>query len=147
MVDDEGEETGDIEFNIKMPASGVSKKTGRPWARRPVLVDAALNPIDPRKVKIGGGTRGAVSFEFRPYSATTTTGAGVSLRMVGVQVIDLVQFGQKDPASLGFGAVAGGFTAASVADDEDEADDDDDSPYGEASEDVAAGEDDDPPAF
>ena len=41
-----GEDTGNWLFNFKMRASGVSKRTGRPWERKPALFDSLGTPIN-----------------------------------------------------------------------------------------------------
>ena len=89
-VEDEetGEPTGEIEFKFTMKASGVSKKTGKPWTRRPKLFDAKGAPLIthdrtgkklPSCPDIGGGSIGKISYQFIPYAPTTTVGASVNL--------------------------------------------------------------------
>jgi hypothetical protein len=103
-VEDEesGEPTGEVEFKFTMKASGVSKKTGKPWTRKPALFDAKGNPIK-GEVEIGGGTIGKISFQIIPYAPTTTVGASCKLALEAVQIIELRQFGDKSASAYGFG--------------------------------------------
>jgi hypothetical protein len=96
---DDGNENGDYKFNFKMAASGRNKTTGETWSRKPVLFDAKLKPlINP---KVGGGSTIKVKFEMFLFY-TPLVGAGVSLRLLAVQILDLVEYG---------GASADGFAA------------------------------------
>lgn len=95
------DETEEHKFSFKMQATGVSKKTKEEFTQRPVLFDAKLAPM-PDDAKIGGGSEGYVSFEFNKFY-TALVGAGVSLRLKGVQVTKLVEFG-ADAGYYGFEA-------------------------------------------
>jgi hypothetical protein len=88
---------GSVTISFKMVASGVSKKTGEAWTRRPVLFDAAGTPYTtiPR---VGGGSTVRVSFELNQYARPSTEQkgvvlAGANLRLEAVQIIELVEFG------------------------------------------------------
>ncbi len=102
-VEDEetGEPTGEVEFKFTMRASGVSKKTGKPWTRKPSLFDAKGKPIT-GEPEIGGGTIGKISFQLIPYAPTPTVGASAKLALEAVQIIELRQFGGKSASSYGF---------------------------------------------
>lgn len=117
-VEDEetGEPTGDIEFKFTMKASGVSKKTGKPWTRKPALFDAKGKPIK-GEPEIGGGTIGKISFQFIPYAPTTTVGASVKLALEAAQIIELREFGSKSASSYGFGEEEGGYEYAEDKED------------------------------
>lgn len=120
-LDEDGEETGAILVNFKMKASGISKRTGEKWSRTVPLFDGVGQSIKPG-LKIGGGSVLKVSWEpyiypneFQPYSPTI--GAGVSRRLVAVQVIDLKTWGgNSNPDAFGFGVEEDAFSV-------DEADD------------------------
>ncbi|WP_313196186.1 hypothetical protein [Shinella zoogloeoides] len=137
QVEDEetGEPTGEVEFKFTMKASGVSKKTGKPWARKPALFDAKGSPIK-GEPDIGGGTIGKISFQIIPYAPTTVVGASAKLALEAVQIIELKQFGDKSASSYGFGEEEG----YEYTKDEDEGD----SPF---SGDDAAPSDDEPVDF
>lgn len=126
-----GEPTGEVEFKFTMKASGVSKKTGKPWTRKPTLFDAKGKPIkdDP---EIGGGTIGKISFQIIPYAPTTTVGASAKLALEAVQVIELRQFGDKSASAYGFGEEEGY---------EYTKDEDGDSPFTEGDEDQSGASD------
>lgn len=104
--DETGEPTGEVAFKFTMKASGVSKKTGKPWTRKPVLFDAKGRRITD-DINIGGGTEGKISFEVIPYAPTTTVGASVKLALEAVQIIDLKSWGEKSADQYGFGAEDG----------------------------------------
>lgn len=120
VLDEDENETGEIAFKFKMKASGVSKKTGKRWERRPPIFDAKTNKIDPEKTMIWGGTMMKVSYTVSPYYVPAL-GAGVSLRLEGVQVIELVSGGGASASDLGFGEEDGYETEASASgfDEED----------------------------
>lgn len=107
-VEDEetGEPTGQIKVKFTMKASGVSKKTGKPWTRKPALFDAKGKPIT-GDVNIGGGTIGKISYEIVPYSPTTQVGASVKLALEAVQIIELREWGERSADSYGFGEEEG----------------------------------------
>lgn len=106
------EPTGNLIFKFAMVASGTSKKDGKPWQRKPVLFDAKGNPIPPSAdLQIGGGSIGRVTFEPAPYFIPGTGAAGLKLRLVAAQVIELRSYA-GNAASFGFDAEEGGFEAA-----------------------------------
>lgn len=99
-VDEEGTETGEVLVNFKMKASGISKKDGQPWKRSPMVVDAKGHELG-KAIRVGGGSQVRVAFEILPFYAPAV-GAGISLRLTGVQVLELVEGGKMDAKSLGF---------------------------------------------
>lgn len=84
------EETGDVTFNFKMKASG-KRKDGTTFTQKPTLKKHDLTDVGP-DVRIWGGSEGKVAFEMVPFY-TGGLGAGVSLRLKGVQVLKLVTGG------------------------------------------------------
>jgi hypothetical protein len=100
-TDDDDNPTGNVIFNFKMKASGVNRKTKEEFTRKPALFDAKGEPL-PSGVKIGGGSEAKVSFEFFEFPPAGKTGAGVSLRLAGVQIIKLVEWGAGDAEYFGF---------------------------------------------
>jgi hypothetical protein len=110
VLDGEGEETGEVEFNIKMKAQ-YTKKDGTVVKLEPKLFDAATppNPL-PKSTQIWGGSLIKVAGEFNPFA--TAIGVGMSLRLSAVQVIKLVSGGSGgDASSYGFGGEEDGFVA------------------------------------
>lgn len=79
--------------SCKMRAKGVSRD-GRAWTSAPALFDASGSPVKDREALRGmwSGTTGRVSFEACPFY-NPALGAGVTLRLKAVQIIDLVESG------------------------------------------------------
>jgi hypothetical protein len=104
-VDNEGEETGEYEFNFKMP-DHFKGKNDEPVYIRPDLFDA--KGVKLKKVPdVWGGTVARVAGELRPFY-TALAGYGVSLRLKGVQIITLASGGGgRDASSYGFGSEEG----------------------------------------
>lgn len=128
-----GEETGRMLLKASMTASGVSKKTGKPWSRRPDIFDGTGKQLK-NPPQIGSGSILKLSVELFPYFNTKDKEVFVSFRLEGVQVIKLVSFGERDASAHGFGAeedadeiedraAANGFgdeTGGAGSDDEDD---------------------------
>lgn len=91
------EENGNVEINFKLKAR-VNMQNGDSFEQKPALFDAKGKPIS--DVNVGGGSKVKVSYECVPFY-TGLIGAGISLRLRAVQVIDLVEFSG--------GAAAGAF--------------------------------------
>lgn len=125
-----GEETGRLLVKAGMTATGVSQKTGKPWSRKPLIVNGKGVKIA-NPPSIGSGSVMKLNVELFPYYAPNDKTVGVSLRLEGAQVIKLVSFGERDAASMGFGAEEDGddfgdaeVTGGGVAGDVDNEDDD-----------------------
>lgn len=110
VLDSEGDETGEVEFSIKMKAQYTDKKTGEVVVLKPQLFDAAKPPKAlPAGTQIWGGSRIKVAGEYNPFA--TAIGVGMSLRLKAVQVIKLVSGSQGNASDYGFGGEDGGFEA------------------------------------
>jgi hypothetical protein len=105
------EETGKCVVRFKLKAK-VTPKTGEGWAQKPALFDAKGAPIT-GSINIGGGTKMKVSYECVPYY-TAIAGAGVSLRVRAVQILELVEYGSAGAGAFGFGE-EDGYEAAPTA--------------------------------
>ncbi len=104
-VDDQGNETGNIVFNFKCKAK-ITGKDGSSFPNAPKLFDSANKPF-PVDTGIWGGSTLRVAFNAIPYY-TAMAGAGVSLRLKAVQVINLVSGGEGgNGSSYGFGEEEG----------------------------------------
>lgn len=104
-VDEEGNELPEVQFNFKM-AAFIKPKDKEGWDQRPSLFDAKGVTLTGKIPKIGGGSTIKVAFDAVPYYVPTSVGgAGLTLRLRGVQILKLVQFGGHTAASMGFGAV------------------------------------------
>ena len=96
-TDKEGNETGKTLFNFKQKATATAKD-GSKLTFRPVLYDSRGNVIHPKDVGFGSTVR--IAFELIPYY-NPSTGAGVQLRMRGVQILELSS-GELTAEALGF---------------------------------------------
>lgn len=86
VVDDEGNETGEIDIKFKLKAKGgTGDKT---WTQKPALFDSQGKPMNER---VGGGSLIKVGCEISPFFAPTI-GVGVTLRLKAVQVIELREY-------------------------------------------------------
>ncbi len=97
-LDDDGNETGFIRVNFKLAAK-VERKDGTFYEQRPVIYDSQGTPS---KALIYGGSTLKVAFEIIPFF-TTLVGAGISLRLKAVQIIELRTKGDRSAESFGFG--------------------------------------------
>lgn len=104
IYDKETEEpTGEVEFRFNMKASGVSKKTGKEWTRRPGLFDAKGKPIDFTKVKVYGGSIVKVAFTVGAWFNNTNGEYGITCYLEAVQVLELRSGNSRSASSYGFG--------------------------------------------
>jgi hypothetical protein len=96
-------EDGTYEFNFKMnyEVKDTKSATGT-RIQRPAVFDAGLQPV-PETTRIGGGTTAKIAYTLSPYFVDATKKAGVTLYLEAVQIIQLVEFGQRDASSFGFG--------------------------------------------
>jgi hypothetical protein len=85
VYDGDGNETGEVEFNFKQKA--VIKTRRGPMEKKPAVFDAKGKPITDA-VDVGNGSTIKVAYEPFPYY-TAMAGAGVSLRLVASQLINL----------------------------------------------------------
>jgi hypothetical protein len=105
VFDEDGNETGDYEFTFKMNAQWTDKKTNKVTKQFPKVFDAkgkALSPIP----NIWGGTKARVASQIMPFY-TALAGAGVSLRLTAVQIIELQSGNGGNAESYGFGEEEG----------------------------------------
>jgi hypothetical protein len=105
IYDKETEEpTGEITFKFAGRASGERKKgpkAGTRWNWKPTIFDAKGKRID-KAPDIWGGTIGKVAFEAEPYFIEGSGAAGLKLKLLSVQIIDLVSGGSRSAADFGF---------------------------------------------
>ncbi len=121
------DEDGNLLFNFKMKAKGTTRN-GETFTREPKLFDASGQPCN--DARVGGGSVARISFESYRYYAKMVGGAGVSLRLEAVQIIELQEWSSGRSAE-GFGFEAtDGFSVDEITDapatDSDEDDDSDD---------------------
>lgn len=110
-LDDEGEETGRILVNFKMYASG-ERDDGTRWTQAPPVFDAEGTPVE-SGLRIGSGSLLKIAYTPNFYY-TPMAGAGVSLWLNAIQVLDLQTWGGGGNADdYGFEA-EDGFSADEV---------------------------------
>lgn len=96
---------GDELFKFKMQER-INTKSGREWIRKVPIFDASGKEISAELTSIGSGTRGRIAYELMPYYMNDKN-YGVSLRLTGVQIIELKEAGSVSASSLGFEACEG----------------------------------------
>ena len=89
--DDDGNDTGNVTFNCKLKAVQVLRD-GTKRVQKPFVCDSKVKPINPDTL-IGNGSKVIVKVQPNPYMMPATKTVGVSLKMLGVQVIELVEYG------------------------------------------------------
>lgn len=112
-TDENGTETGFLIFSFKTNYE-YKKKDGTIGTRVVPMFDAKGVPC---KVNPWGGSELKVSCELMGFDNAAAGKLGVSLRINAVQVIKLVQGGQRDASGYGFAAEEDGFNAADAAPD------------------------------
>lgn len=93
------EETGTVVFKFKMKAN-IQTKDGRTIPMSPKLFDASGQLMTDVQ-SVYGGSEIKVSADMIPYYVATI-GAGISLRLKAVQVINLITGGGDNAESYGF---------------------------------------------
>ena len=112
-LNDEGEEVeGKFEITAKTSAE---TKDGTPKTVR--MFDAKGKPV---KAKVGGGSR--IKLSLTPDGYDSNLGAGLSLYLNAVQIIELKEFGGGNAGSYGFGEEEG-YTADEDSDSGDDSSD------------------------
>lgn len=86
-VDDAANETGNWKMTFKMKAK-VTMKNGKSFTQQPIIVDAKRKEMTE---PVFGGSVIKVSCQLVPYYIASTKKAGVSLRLIAVQVLELAE--------------------------------------------------------
>ena len=89
--DQNGDPTGNIEFKLKLKAK-VQARDGSTYEQKPIVVDAKRTPMTDG-TNVGNGSIVKVAYEPIPYMMASTKQVGVSLRLKGVQILELVEYG------------------------------------------------------
>lgn len=105
-----GDPTGEIKFKAKMKAIWRARD-GRSGEQRPIVVDAKRQPIS-KGIAIGNGSSVNVNIELVPYIMQSTKAVGCSLRLKGIQVVNLVEYASGGEM---FGTVDGGYESSADA--------------------------------
>lgn len=111
VLDDEGEETGDYDFNFKMAAQYTERATKKVVKQAPALIDSKGKALKRDEVKVWGGSVVKIGGHLKPFAKPI--GCGVALGMGVVQVIKLVSGGAS---SFNMGEEEDGFEADSSSD-------------------------------
>lgn len=128
-VDADGNETGDVVLKFKANAEFEDKKTGK---IKPITIPLFDAKGQPTKASIWGGSTIRVAYALIPYYVASANTCGVSLRIEGVKVINLVSgSGGRGADSLGFGEAEEGYEATSMEGDESDEDSEDSAPADE----------------
>lgn len=99
----------------------ITRKDGSTFEQRPAIFDSRGNVLKGDAIpRIGGGSIVKACVEVFDYY-TASIGAGVSLRLRGVQIITLVEYGDGgDASSMGFTSEEEGYVAGGEAFDLEE---------------------------
>jgi hypothetical protein len=109
-----------IKFKLKAKAGNEEKS----WTQKPMIFDSMGAAVQ-TPPNVGSGSEIKVSFEVVPFF-TAMVGAGVSLRMKAVQILDLKEYTPGDRFdAYGFTADPKGFVAQANAEDAAGGDDND----------------------
>lgn len=119
--DDDGNETGNVVIRFSKNAEFKDQKTGEMVQTKVHHFDSNGEPIK-RPRAIWGGSQIKVAADVFPFYNPSGDKAGVSLRLQGVQIIELITGGGASAKSMGFGKVDGGYSAAKDLDDSDDSD-------------------------
>ena len=121
VEDEQGNPTGEVEIKFKLRAVGQSG--GDSWEQKPAIFDASGKPMTET---VGSGSTVKVGCEVVPYY-TSMAGAGVTLRLKAVQVLDLVEYtGGGDFDSWSFSKDDSGFVSTGVTSDTSDSSDEED---------------------
>lgn len=103
----------DVEYFKFRMKERINTKSGREWIRKVPIFDAAGKEISADIESIGSGTRGRIAYELVPFYMNDKN-YGVSLRLTGVQIVELKEASIVSAASLGFEACEGYTHAAAT---------------------------------
>lgn len=123
-VETEGSPTGEVDVKFKLKA--VAGSSDNRWEQRPALFNNKGERMDPQEVNVGSGSSLKIGFEVFPYY-TGSIGAGLSLRMKAVQVLDLVEYGGNEFDNFDFQVKESAVEEAEAETNGEE--DDDDIPF------------------
>lgn len=107
---DDGEATGNIILKTSAHAEFKDKK-GNVKPIRINVFDSQGQQVKPVP-SIWGGSKLRLALDINPYHMPATHMAGVSLRLSGVQIIELETGSGASAESMGFGAVDGGYVSS-----------------------------------
>lgn len=112
-VDENNDPTGYVLFNFKMRASGISKKTGKRWTRKPAVFDGQGKPIVSPDYKVWSGSEVRVAYELRSFN-TQALGVGCSCNLIACQILKLNTGQSRDAGDYGFAAEEDAFDSGEM---------------------------------
>jgi hypothetical protein len=110
LLDEEGNATGFVQVNFKLPAQYKAKDGTIKLIKLPLF--DARGAVLPPNIDVWGGSKVSINFEGRPYYNAAAKAVGLTLRMNAVQVIELANGKPKDASAFGFGEVEDGFDSS-----------------------------------
>lgn len=124
ILDDDGDATGKVEVKAKLKHV-VKLKDDESFTQTVDIFDSKGKPMS-KDVVVGGGSTLRMACDIVPYYNPSAKDAGISLRLKGVKVIDLVEYtGGASAEAYGFGDEEDGYDASDdVREDDDFSDDD-----------------------
>ena len=108
---------GDEYFKFKM--THILEWKGEKIEKHVPIYDADCKEISKTCTGIGNGSKAKVAYELNPFYMNDKN-YGVALRLVGIQILDLVEFGSVSASAMGFESEDG----YSAAEEENRTDDD-----------------------
>lgn len=117
-------ETEDGKVRVKFKLNAKAGNEEKSWAQKPVIFDATGTAMA-TPPNVGSGSKVKVAFEVIPFF-TAMVGAGISLRMKAVQILELREYTPGDSFdAYGFKADPKGFVATASAADATDSEDND----------------------
>lgn len=110
-------EDGTLQFKFKQKKV-ITRKDGSKLEVKIPIFDTKGTPCS-RDIKLGSGSTVKISYSVMPYYNATNKGVGLSLRLVALQVINLVEYSSGDAKSYGFDNAEEGYTSDATEDDSD----------------------------
>lgn len=104
------DDEGNLVVKTKIAATGESKD-GRTWDNRVAIFDSKGQKMNTEGLRIGSGTRAKVAVEVSNWEKTSLGGVSISLRLRGVQIIELMEPKGGRAEDFGFGAEETGFVS------------------------------------
>lgn len=121
------EEANEYEVSFKAKYSWIDRATQEKKTRLVPIFNAAGTPMKGESLKIGNGTTMRVSYVIDPFH--TALGVGVSLKLEGVKILNLVEYG-ANAESYGFGEdESEAYPNEGYSGDAEESTGDDDAPF------------------
>jgi hypothetical protein len=115
----ERDEHNNLVLSPKLKAN-VTTKSGKSWTQRPALFDSKGQKVS-GEIRIGSGTRAKLALELGHFNQPGIGGVGISLRLRGVQLIEIRESAPTRAEDFGFGAEEIGFVAETFDNFEDDA--------------------------